>query len=527
MTAAAAAAAVRADLLDTYQARLRASLETLDGVSEEGFAVRSAGEAALARGYFALLAPAYAEQRGRTAADSVAAAFDRLVPAAAGGDRAGLADARADIDGALEGFRAAPLAPEEELRRAGQLQRFLALVPIEYDRGVEGGQVTLDFEVQEAITFRDGAAQAFGDLENVLAERDQAETRRLGTLLAQLGHRPRRRRPRRRGRRSGGGPGGDGRGGRPHRLALPGRVEGRRRDGRLRRHLGDARPPRGRHRGRPVLAGRAGAARGLRVLRVRAGAAAPRARARPLRQGRGALLVRRRRPSRAGAAREAEGGRRGGGRDAEGARRRARRRRERGRAPGRPRRSRSSSNTAIIVFREGLEAVLILAALMAGMVGAQARFRRPLLFGALRRSRGQRRDLGDRPDRPRAASAATGRSSRRSSRSSRSACSCSSSTGSTTASTGASTSRSCTGRRSGCSRSGSARRPRSSSGSRLLGFSSVYREGFETVLFLQALVLEAGAGDRSRRRGRRARRDARRGRARRSRSSASCRTRRC
>ena len=28
----------------------------------------------------------------------------------------------------------------------------------------------------------------------------------------------------------------------------------------------------------------------------------------------------------------------------------------------------------------------------------------------------------------------------------------------------------------------------------VLGFSSVYREGFETVLFLQAIVLEAGAG---------------------------------
>jgi high-affinity iron transporter len=187
MTAADAAAAVRADLLDTYQARLRASLETLDGVAEEGFAVRSAGEAALARGYFALLSGAYAAQRGKTAADSVAAAFDRLVPAAAAGDRAGLAEARADVDGALEGFRAAPLAPEEELRRAGQLQRFLALVPIEYDRGVEGGRVTLDFEVQEAITFRDGAAQAFGDLENLLAERNQAETRKLGTLLARLG----------------------------------------------------------------------------------------------------------------------------------------------------------------------------------------------------------------------------------------------------------------------------------------------------------------------------------------------------
>ena len=39
-------------------------------------------------------------------------------------------------------------------------------------------------------------------------------------------------------------------------------------------------------------------------------------------------------------------------------------------------------NTAIIVFREGLEAVLILAALTAGLVGARRRLRRPLLFGA-------------------------------------------------------------------------------------------------------------------------------------------------
>ena len=41
------------------------------------------------------------------------------------------------------------------------------------------------------------------------------------------------------------------------------------------------------------------------------------------------------------------------------------------------------SNSAIIVFREGLEAVLILAALMASMVGAQRRYRRPLLGGVV------------------------------------------------------------------------------------------------------------------------------------------------
>jgi high-affinity iron transporter len=41
------------------------------------------------------------------------------------------------------------------------------------------------------------------------------------------------------------------------------------------------------------------------------------------------------------------------------------------------------ANAAIIVFREGLEAVVILAALIAGMVGANLRYRRPLVVGSL------------------------------------------------------------------------------------------------------------------------------------------------
>lgn len=187
MAPAAAAADVRTDLLDTYQARLRAALDAIGVAGDEGFDVARAGSAALARGYFALLAEAYAEQRGREPADAAAAASERLVEAAAAGDDAAVGSARAEIEAALEGFRAAPLGEEEELRRAGQLERFLALVPVEYDRGVEGGRVTLDFEIQEAITFRDGAAQALGDLEHILAERDLEATRRLAALLDGLG----------------------------------------------------------------------------------------------------------------------------------------------------------------------------------------------------------------------------------------------------------------------------------------------------------------------------------------------------
>ena len=41
-----------------------------------------------------------------------------------------------------------------------------------------------------------------------------------------------------------------------------------------------------------------------------------------------------------------------------------------------------TTNAALIVFREGLEAVLILAAITASMTGRFARYRRPFLIGA-------------------------------------------------------------------------------------------------------------------------------------------------
>jgi high-affinity iron transporter len=178
-----AAQAVRADLFDTYQARLRSSLEAVTAAGEQEFDVSRAGAAALARGYFAALSGAYVEQRSAAEAYAATGLFEELVEAAWAGDGPRVAAAQTAIDSALEGFRAAPLSAEEELRRAGQLMRFLALVPIEYERGVEDGRVTLDFEIQEALTFRDGAAQAFGDLEHLLGVRGEADTRRLGALL--------------------------------------------------------------------------------------------------------------------------------------------------------------------------------------------------------------------------------------------------------------------------------------------------------------------------------------------------------
>jgi high-affinity iron transporter len=176
--------ALRADLLDTYQARLTAALHDLVEADHEGYATRASEFAALAQGYFAILAPAYAEQRGAAALGAGERAFADLQAAALAGQP--IQPPLARVEQALRGFRAAPLDPAEQIRRAGQLLRFLGLVPIEYERGVSGGMVIKDLEIREATTFRDGAAAAFADLRTLLEQRDAASTEQVATLFATL-----------------------------------------------------------------------------------------------------------------------------------------------------------------------------------------------------------------------------------------------------------------------------------------------------------------------------------------------------
>jgi high-affinity iron transporter len=185
LRAADAQLAMRADLLDTYQARLTEALRDLGAADQRGFATRRAETAALAEGYFAILTPAYREQRGEAALSSAQGAFAGLRQAAEAQEPT--AEALAQVETVLKGFRAAPLSPDEQVRRAGQMQRFLSLVPVEYERGVSGGVVTRDLEIREAITFRDGAAAAFDDLRTLLEARDPSKTAQVAGLFDTLG----------------------------------------------------------------------------------------------------------------------------------------------------------------------------------------------------------------------------------------------------------------------------------------------------------------------------------------------------
>jgi len=180
LTPQAASAAVQADLLDTYQARLSEALSAAKAAEKNNFAVRRAEYMALAAGYFEVLAPAYRQQRGDAALVEIRQQWIDLSDAAAG------EKAFAQIDAALGNFRAAPLSPAEQVRRAGQMLRFLALVPVEYGRGVSNGVVKLDLEIREAISFYEGASAAFADLRALLEVRDGASVAQANTQLQTL-----------------------------------------------------------------------------------------------------------------------------------------------------------------------------------------------------------------------------------------------------------------------------------------------------------------------------------------------------
>ena len=147
-------------------------------------------------------------------------------------------------------------------------------------------------------------------------------------------------------------------------------------------------------------------------------------------------------------------------------------------------------NSGMIVFREGLEAVLIFAAVTASFRGANRARRRPVVLGAACAFAAAVvtwfvvQAVLD-------AASASAPGWRRSPASWRSSCCWSCSTGSSTRSTGRGGSRATTASAAGCWRApGSA----PTLGLVALGFTSVYREGFEVVLFLQNLQLQDGSG---------------------------------
>lgn len=174
MTPEAAREAVEAELLTVAASELRLSLR---GAAEDAAAshpVQYAGGLARVNGLVRYLG------------DNLATALGPEGMAALGAD---LARAETDptalpqIEARLAGYAPVTLSPEERLRRARLLRRFTALIWEEYKDGVRGGEISQPMEYNEARLFGDRAVMILGDLAPQIE--DPATAGRLAALLGQ------------------------------------------------------------------------------------------------------------------------------------------------------------------------------------------------------------------------------------------------------------------------------------------------------------------------------------------------------
>ncbi len=174
------------DLRDTYTFRLRDALDKLRDAAAQNFTTRSADWAARVGGYFGILQADFTVKRGQAETDAVQTQLGALKTAALGGDMAALGSLSESLKTALSNYQPIELTTDEVSKRAQLLYMFVDLVQVEYGRGVQDGQITIPIEVQEATTFRNQSNALYEELRPIMSANDPDATEKLGAQLARL-----------------------------------------------------------------------------------------------------------------------------------------------------------------------------------------------------------------------------------------------------------------------------------------------------------------------------------------------------
>ena len=174
LSAPAARQTVEAELLTVAASELRFALTHAAGNAKKGFATQYAGDLGRIEGMVTYLKDNLAAEIGSGGMAVLATALERAQTDPG---------AITEIQAQLAGYAPVRLSPEERARRATLLRRFMALVSEEYLKGVRGGVVRIPFEYNEARMFRDRAAMILADL---APQMNDAAAAKLGTLLSRI-----------------------------------------------------------------------------------------------------------------------------------------------------------------------------------------------------------------------------------------------------------------------------------------------------------------------------------------------------
>lgn len=173
---------IRAELLGVYAGELRRSIAEARSHLASGYQVQFSYALARARGLHDLLSENIVARIGRPQADAIKTALAEAESLAL----TAVDPVLAKLETSLATYSPTSLSPEDRERRVRLLSRFVGLVPVEYEKGVRDGQVTIPFEYFEAGLFRDRAEMLFGDLGSDLAARSPQSFERLASILAEM-----------------------------------------------------------------------------------------------------------------------------------------------------------------------------------------------------------------------------------------------------------------------------------------------------------------------------------------------------
>jgi len=179
-TAAEAWKEVEADLLQTYAGELRRALKEARKVAAAGYVSRTAAWTARAHGLARLLVDNLSERLGGEAPLAQLAA---LQAAALDGELDGLPARIDEVESILRGYTPVALPAEEAQRLARLLLRLIKLIDFDYNNGVRDGKITIPLEYHEAVVFRDRAEMLAHDLQGTLSTE---QARHLLDLLSRM-----------------------------------------------------------------------------------------------------------------------------------------------------------------------------------------------------------------------------------------------------------------------------------------------------------------------------------------------------
>ncbi|MBI2332904.1 MAG: FTR1 family iron permease [Chloroflexi bacterium] len=186
LSAEEAAGIVANDLRDAYFFRLRDSLTQIEVAVEKDFPTRAAEWAGQAAGYFSILQADMTEKLGEDSTRSLSESFAALETAALHEDWSAVQTQVNTIREALSKYQPVELTPAEVAERGQLLYLFTDLIYIEYKNGVRDGQITIAIEYQEAVTFRGQAEVVFEELRPFIAAIDADAAARLEAILGEL-----------------------------------------------------------------------------------------------------------------------------------------------------------------------------------------------------------------------------------------------------------------------------------------------------------------------------------------------------